>query len=177
MRLLALLVTLVTFCAHAETVPPAWEELKTDGPVEVFSVDTDQPTPYLTGYIPESKTCHLLVNRSAVQPIGLEYRIQTAHEAGHCVALRNGKQSLGDLSIGNRRYGETFGDIYALAWFRTNEPESLDEVYRLLVETRSRDRRQDQAYDTLRGMKLAYSLLKLANAPGNPAAFALKLYE
>jgi hypothetical protein len=177
MRLLAFLVALVSFSAQAQVTPPAWEELKTDGPVEIFSIETDQPTPFLTGYIPETRTCHLLVNRMAVQPTGLEYRIQTAHEAGHCVALRNGKQTLGDLSTANRRYGETFGDIYALAWIRVNEPESLDEAYRLLVETRSRDRRQDQAYDTLRGMRTAYSLLKMAAGTGDPAAFTLKMYE
>ncbi len=176
MRLLALLVVLVTFGAHAETVPPAWEELKTDGPVEVFSVDTDQPTPYLTGYIPETRTCHLLVNRNAIQPTELEYRIQTAHEAGHCVALRNNKQVLGDLSTANRRYGETFGDIYALAWIKAHEPESFDAAYQLLIDTRKRDRRQDQAYDTLRGMTLAYRLLSTGEAV-NPTTFTLKLYE
>jgi hypothetical protein len=176
MRLLAFLVALVTFSVQAQSVPQAWEELRPGGPVEIYSVDTDQPTPFLTGYIPETRTCHLLVNNAAIQPTELEYRIQVAHEAGHCVALRTGKQTLGDLGISNRRYGETFGDIYALAWVFVNEPQNLDEAFRLLSETRKRDLRQDRAYDTLRGMNLAYRLLK-SSTTGDPATFTLKLYE
>jgi hypothetical protein len=150
MRFLKVLILgFATLCStgYAKTFDDLIVDLRVDGQYEVFEINADgTPSPYLTGYIPETKACHLLVNRSVQTPRGLEQRIQIAHEAGHCFALRRGLQSIGG---GATRYGEAFGDVFALAWISSTEPENLQEAVQYLVDHRALDRQLDPAYNTI----------------------------
>jgi hypothetical protein len=174
-KLLAILCFAST--ALAAEPPDAWDELAKSGPIETLLITAPtQPTPFLTGYLPETKTCHLLVNTLAIQPAGLEYHIQRTHEAGHCIALRAEVPNAGGLYPWAMRMAESFGDVYTLAWYYKNEPNSFDEVFSILMDTRKVSRRQSAAYDTLTAMVRARQML-LASPPRDPAAFTLEMFR
>jgi hypothetical protein len=173
---------LVALCfpvaALAAEPPDAWDELAKFGPIETILVTAPtQPTPFLTGYLPETKTCHLLVNTLAIQPAGLEYHVQRTHEAGHCIALRAAVPNAGGLYPWAMRMSEAFADVYTLAWYFRNEPASFEEVFLLLNDTRKVSRRQSSAYDTLLPMNRARALLMATSPAPDPATFTLEMFK
>jgi hypothetical protein len=141
-----LLTLLLLIPALAFAADPLDEFLK-GGPFEQIEVVAPgTPAPFMTGYQPKFKRCELLVNTSAPQPTGLSRRIAIAHEAGHCHALRLGLQQ---IDGGVTKFGETFGDVFAVTWISKHEPENLDKAVELLFAERGMNRQVDPAYNTL----------------------------
>lgn len=122
-------------------------DLQPGGPVVVQqrNVPSD-PSPYSTGYYPESKTCFLLVNTAVPASVGIEKEVAIMHEAGHCHELRLGLQ---DINGGATRYGEGFADVFALAWISKNDPDKFQEASFWLLQKRNLDRQANPAYNTL----------------------------
>lgn len=177
MKKLLVALALVITGAHADEAPDAWDELAAAGPIETILVSApNQPTPFLTGYLPETKTCHLLVNTLAIQPTGLEFHVQRTHEAGHCVALRSEVPNTGGLYPWAMRMSESFADVYVLAWFYAKDRANFETVFELLMDTRKVSRRQNQGYDTLTAMVRARALL-LASPAKDPATFTLEMFK
>jgi len=117
-------------------------------PYKEIEVRADRtPTPFLTGYIPETQECHLLINTSTAKPTGIADLVGRAHEAGHCHALRRGKQSIGAAT----RYGEAYGDVFALAWISKHHPDQLKDAINFLMVARSprAHQQRDPIYNTL----------------------------
>lgn len=177
MRKLLTILCLAATTVLAAEPPDAWDEQAKFGPIETILITApNQPTPFLTGYLPETKTCHLLINTLAIQPAGLEYHIQRTHEAGHCVALRSEVPKAGGLFPWAMRMSEAFADVYTLAWYYKNESASFEEVFSLLMDTRKVSRRQNSSYDTLAAMVRAHALL-VASPPKDPAVFTLEMFR
>lgn len=154
---------LLAFCVSAHATPDPVQEFSREGPFQQFEVQAASPTPFLTGYIPETRECHLLINTSVPQPEGLERTVALAHEAGHCYALRHGLQG---IEGGATPYGEAFGDVFALAWVSRYLPAQFEEALILLYAHRSLDRRIDPAYNTLFVMRRASITLPSNKDPG-----------
>lgn len=153
-KILISIFALAALTSHASDV---MKEFEAGGPYKVFEVVADAtPTPYMTGYVPETKECHLLINKSVKEPEGLAKTVALAHEAGHCVALRNDLQK---IDGGVTRYGEAFGDIYALAWISKNQPADLDAALNFIWQERSLNRQFDNAYNTLFVVRMARNQL------------------
>lgn len=153
MRVLFALLLVSTSCFAADPL----DEFSNGGPFKRFDVVAPAtPTPYMTGYIPETRECHLLVNTSVSEPTGLERIVSIAHEAGHCQALRAGLQK---IDGGATRYGEAFGDAFALAWISANVPDQLDAAAYMLWGRRGLDRQLDPAYNTLLIIRLTRASL------------------
>lgn len=172
---LLLLLSLPTLAAHGDD---PWEEMAKDGPIEtIFVTAPASPAPYLTGYLPESRTCHLLVNTSINSPKPADARLMRAHEAGHCVALRAVAKEAGGLFPFPERYSESFSDVYALAWYFKNDRDCFEKVFSKLIEWRKRDRLINGAYNTLLPMMKARALLLTASEAPDPATFTLSMFK
>lgn len=178
MKKILLSLCFIATAALAGESPDAWDELAKSGPIETIFVSAPgQPTPFLTGYLPETRTCHLLVNTLAVQPTGIDYHVQRAHEAGHCIALRAAVPNAGGLYPWAMRMSEAFADVYALAWFYRNDSANFEEAFQLLMDTRKVSRRQNSSYDTLVPMVRAHALLLATTPAPDPAAFTLEMFK
>lgn len=151
MKLLGCFLLSIAVGAQAEAPDPL-REFGAGGPYKVFEVNTSAPTPFMTGYIPETKECHLLVNMSVVQPIGFGRDVLIAHEAGHCHALRLGLQR---IDGGVTQYGEAFGDVFALAWVSRYVPDKVDDALEYLWGVRSMNRQMNPEYNTMFVMRRA----------------------
>ena len=139
------------------------DDFSKTGPFKLFEVTApDTPTPYMTGYIPETNECHLLVNVSVDRPTGLADTVAVAHELGHCYSLRLKVQQ---IDGGVTQYGEAFGDVFALAWISKNMPAQLDAAMELLWGMRSMNRMINPAYNTMFIMRRARLSLPTTMSP------------
>lgn len=161
------LIAALLFCVSTVAMAiPEFEvfkkELEYSGPVEEIEVNAASPSYFMTGYSPETKRCALLINQRAIIPEGVLLIVSLAHEAGHCYALRMGLQ---DISKTPTKYGEAFGDVFALAWIAKNRPDIFQQAVGELLEQRKRDRRQNSVYDTLFIIRVAQSQLPTLKDP------------
>lgn len=168
----------VAFCllfsvgmSFARSDVPAFAELEADGPIAYRELDNSRiASPFMTAYDPGTKTCILVSNIAFGQLNQLAHDISSAHEAGHCVLLR---AAIINIDDGASRLGETFADVYAIAWMYYNKPERFEEAVNWLVERRVASRRISASYDTIAAIYRAKRLL----APGKtPAQFTLELF-
>jgi hypothetical protein len=173
MKLSALL--LAAFSGLAMASPPEFEPLRQEllpsGSFDVIEVHAKTPSRYLTGYLPDTKACALLVNMDVAEIEEPLLTISLAHEAGHCYALRTGNQ---DINQRPTRYGEAFGDVFGLAWMARHRPDLYQAAASALMQQRMRDRRVNQIYDTLLPMKQAMAALPTVK---DPLTFTLDLLK
>jgi len=158
-----LLIFLFVF-GNAHALEPELEREFTDGGgfevVEVVAPGT--PTPFMTGYQTKSRLCSLLVNTAVAQPTGIGRTVAIIHEAGHCRSLRLG---LAVIEDGVTKYGEAFGDVFALAWFSKYHPDQLDAAMERLYAERAVNRMISPEYNTLFVMRRARVGLPTSKEP------------
>lgn len=171
LKLVALCLLFFVGSSFARSDVQAFTELEADGPIALRQLDNSQiASPFMTAYDPSTKTCILVSNIAFGQMNELAHDITVAHEAGHCVSLRAGIINIDD---GASRLGETFADVYAIAWMYYNKPERFEEAVNWLVQRRVASRRINASYDTIAAIYRAKQLL----APGKtPAQFTIELF-
>lgn len=188
--LCSLLALLVITSAHAtsadEVLPEVWEtafqplreQLLLDGPVTVDLVRAPSPSPVMTAYEPTTRRCLLFINVDGVLASDpLERLVALAHEAGHCVALRDGRQS---ITEGPTLLGEGYADAYALAWVAVHAPAQLEEAAGRLLVIRNISRRINPIYNTLIIVRLSLARLLELRRLGeaiDPRRFAAELTQ
>ena len=160
MKRLLLSLLFAPLLSLAATPESLWKELGQKGDVVEVEV-YGSPTPVMAGYDQTTSKCQLLINKNVQQPEGTVLLVVIAHEAGHCEAIERKLQVPGELT----RYGEAFGDVYALAWISKHHPDLVDSAYSYLMSVRKESRRISNAYDTLFPLHMALVSLPSTKSP------------
>lgn len=154
----------------AQSAPPTperyWAEAGQAG--AVVHVNADTPSPFMIGYL--NGECQLLVNDKVEREVGIALLADVVHEAGHCEAIKIGRQKPGEIT----REGEAFGDVFAIAWISVHRPDQVDEAFMYLMAQRKTSRRISSVYDTLFPLNLARTSLPVKT---NPVDFTSELLK
>ena len=144
-----------------------------DAPRELRYADLSTPTPTLLLY--QDGRCTLVVNTAvAGRNTGIGMVVSVAHEVGHCIALRAGLQVVSD---GTTRFGESFADVYALAWVRKNKAGDLSAATAWLINQRLASRRISFAYDTVTAIRLAAAALAEVDSNFDPEEWTTEFFK
>ena len=168
----ALLLALLVGSAQAAPTDLFVEITKDTGPSEVVEVIAATPSPLLTGYQSKIRKCDLLVNKGRFDPVGELAVIEVVHEAGHCLALRNGLTNLDAPNINI----EKIADVYAVAWMYYNRKDLYERSVYLLLQQRMENRRRDRLYDTLLAIRWMQKLLPMV-PPTDPWELTVRMFK
>lgn len=149
-------------------------ELETEGKTNFVAISEPKIySRYLFGYLAAPQECTIMVNTASPMAAlqGSQLLVTLAHEAGHCHAMRRQLQAPSSIPT---RFGEAFGDVFALAWISKNQPTELEEAHQYLLKVRSENRQFNPAYNTLLLVNRAMAQLP---STVDPVQFTISLLQ